>query len=203
MAAWAGWESDVLRELGLPDTDANRRFLATWQRFEGGTAAYNPLNTTLGVGASTAYNAVGVRNYPSRGVGVKATAATLSNARYAGIRRALATGDPFHVDASTQRGIVAGLSNWVSGTATGGIDYANRILGAAGKAAGNAIGSTPTGGAIGAVGDAVTAPAKGVGWVLGNWDRVLLVIGGFLLLVLGLLRLSGRSLPGTKAVTSG
>jgi hypothetical protein len=192
VSAWQGWERDVLHELGLPDTEQNRRFLAVWQRFEGGKAANNPLNTTLNVGGATTYNQAGVRNYPSPRVGARATAATLRNPNYAGVRAALATGDPSQLTQPQREGLFAGLSTWVSGSATKGLAYATRIWGAfTGRFEGPTDTRTHATGR-GVVG-AVTAVPQAFGWAFANWDRVLEVLGGFALLVFGLLRLSGQT----------
>ena len=68
------------------------RFLAAWAQAEGGTAAWNPLNTTLHVSSgivpwqsSPDYNSAGVCNYKKPTYGVMATAATLVNGFYDGI----------------------------------------------------------------------------------------------------------------------
>lgn len=94
MGVWSGWEGDVLRAIGAPASAANVAFLDTWQRYEGGSAAFNPLNTTQSEPGATDYNSVGVKNYPSAAVGAKATAATLENGRYDAVVSALRTGNP-------------------------------------------------------------------------------------------------------------
>lgn len=58
------------------------RFLDAWQQAEGGTAQWNPLNTTLRLNGSTNYNDVGVQNYRRATEGVCATALTLVNGFY-------------------------------------------------------------------------------------------------------------------------
>lgn len=123
MSTWPGWESAVLHELGLPDTASNRRFLATWQRFEGGKARYNPLNTTKVLGTPNDYNSVGVQNYGSAAVGARATAATLRDPRYSGIVNTLRTGRP-----SGSEALSRSLQVWVSGSPTGNPSYAEKIL---------------------------------------------------------------------------
>lgn len=87
--------------------------------------------------------------------------------------------------------------------AGGGSSYPSRIAGAIGDAAGDAIGGIPgagpilgagidAAGGIGGAADIVTAPARAVVWVFENWDRVLEVIGGGIILLLGLYRLAGQ-----------
>jgi hypothetical protein len=61
------------------------RLLKAWARAEGGTAAFNPLNTTEPWRGATDYNSAGVKNYPSGRAGIAATVATLDNGYYKGI----------------------------------------------------------------------------------------------------------------------
>lgn len=77
-----GFYKDVLRAIGAPVTENNVSILRKWQTFEGGNAAWNPLNTTQGMPGATDYNSVHVRNYPDRATGVAATAKTLTNRYY-------------------------------------------------------------------------------------------------------------------------
>lgn len=79
------WRFRLLRAIHARGTDQNRRLLGAWARAEGGTAAFNPLNTTQPWPGATPYNSVGVRNYPSAPAGIAATAATLVNGHYSGI----------------------------------------------------------------------------------------------------------------------
>lgn len=94
MAAFNGWDVALLSSLGLPMTKANRSFLQAWQAHEGGTASYNPLNTTQGAQGATSYNSVGVKNFTSAQQGLSATVQTLRNGYYPGILRALQSGNP-------------------------------------------------------------------------------------------------------------
>lgn len=121
----ADWRADVLRAIGAPVTEANLRFLSNWQRWEGGhtnnSATYNWLNTTQGQG--TPINSVGVKAFPSYGAGIQNTAATIQNGRYGDIVAGLRGGNPYAADVS------AGLSTWVSGSPTGNLGYASKVLG--------------------------------------------------------------------------
>ena len=63
----------------------NRQLLGAWAQAEGGTAAYNPLNTTEPWPGATDYNSVHVKNYPSGSAGIAATYVTLVNGHYNGI----------------------------------------------------------------------------------------------------------------------
>ena len=85
----------ILAAIKAPNTAANRRFLDEWQSYEGGTAKFNPLNTTQKVKGSTRYNSAGVQNYPTAAAGTTATRITLENGRYPDILKALRSGSPF------------------------------------------------------------------------------------------------------------
>ena len=92
MSAFTDWERSLLRSIGAPATAENLRFLDAWQRAEGGSAAYNPLNTTQHAPGASAYNSVGVRNYSSPEIGLEATKQTLLNGHYGDIVGLLRSG---------------------------------------------------------------------------------------------------------------
>lgn len=119
MAAFAGWRIGLLRALGAPPTPANLRALGVWQRSEGGSASYNPLNTTQRAGGAGTYNSVGVRSYGSSQQGIQATAQTLMNGRYAPVVQSLRRGAP-----ASQTLAAVGSSPW--GTNSG---LLQRVLG--------------------------------------------------------------------------
>ena len=80
------WEGHLLTLCGAPPTLASMKLLDAWARAEGGTARWNPLNTTLPLGVPcTDYNTAGVKNYRNAITGVAATGATLANGLYRGI----------------------------------------------------------------------------------------------------------------------
>ena len=93
MATWFGWQADVLDAIGAPHTDSNLQLLAAWQQAEGGTATFNPLNTTQPEPGATNYNSVGVKNYTSAAQGTLATKTTLENGNYDGILADLRAGN--------------------------------------------------------------------------------------------------------------
>ena len=76
--------AEVLTGIGAPVTATNIGLLRSWQQAEGGTAAWNPWNTTqkIAVPGITNYNTTGVKNYPSESAGVSATVSTLLNGKY-------------------------------------------------------------------------------------------------------------------------
>lgn len=124
----AEWDEALLVALGVPVTKQNRRFLRGWQRWEGGhtnnDAKFNWLNTTKKTpGAVASINSVGVKAYRSFDDGIAATVETLRNGRYQDILDALGSGNPFKAAPT------AGLSTWVSGSPTGNLSYANKVLG--------------------------------------------------------------------------
>lgn len=84
-----GWERRLLIALGSDARPEQVRFLRAWQRAEGGTAHFNPLNTTQPVPGATRYNSVGVKNYPDELSGLAAHLLTLRLPYYARLCAAL------------------------------------------------------------------------------------------------------------------
>jgi len=74
---FGNWAALFLSKLGAPKCRDNLTVLVAWQVAEGTGAAYNPLATTHHMPGSTAFNSVGVRNFPSLEVGLQATVETL------------------------------------------------------------------------------------------------------------------------------
>lgn len=68
----------LLAEIDAKPRKRNLWALVSWMQAEGGSADFNPLNTTLEMPGATNYNSVGVKNYVSLDQGVKATARTLN-----------------------------------------------------------------------------------------------------------------------------
>jgi len=84
---------DVLAGIGAPTTAENIRAMTAWMQAEGGTAAFNPMNTTQPASGATDYNSVGVKNFTSWQQGVQATIQTLQNGHYPNIIAALQQGN--------------------------------------------------------------------------------------------------------------
>lgn len=126
----AKWAVDVLKAGGFPVTPQNVKFLENWQKHEGGwtnnDAKYNPLNTTRGKGRPI--NSVGVKAFSDYNTGMSNTAATLRNGRYPNLVAGLEAGNPYKFD------IKGDLSTWVSGSPTGGLSYAQRVMSGRGGA---------------------------------------------------------------------
>jgi hypothetical protein len=72
------WAEHLSAVLGAPQRQETIRFLHAWARAEGGSAQWNPLNTTWDLPGATDYNSSGVKNYPRPVWGVCATALTLT-----------------------------------------------------------------------------------------------------------------------------
>lgn len=92
-----GFGAAILDGLGAPVTPDNLTFLAAWAEAEGGSATWNPFNTTVVAPGSTVYNRDEhgdplVRNYPSYPVGLAATVRTLLFAPYVAIVASLKVG---------------------------------------------------------------------------------------------------------------
>ena len=92
------FSADILHRLGAPVTPANLAALAAWQRSEGGSARFNPFNTTQTMPGAGSYNSIGVRNYTSYAQGLNATVKTITNGRYGAVISALRHGrNPYAV----------------------------------------------------------------------------------------------------------
>ena len=126
------WRVDVLRTMRAPVTPQNLNFLQSWQRWEGGhtnnSARFNWLNTTYGAGQPI--NSVGVKAFPSYAAGIQNTVATIQNGRYGDIIAGLMSGNPYN------HNVAAGLSTWVSGSPTGNLTYASKVMGSPYKGGG-------------------------------------------------------------------
>ena len=83
------WKFRLLRTIKASGYWQSRKLLKAWAKAEGGTARFNPLNTTQPWPGSTDYNSVHVKNYPTGAAGISATATTLVNGHYDGIVRDL------------------------------------------------------------------------------------------------------------------
>ena len=84
----------VLRSLGAPVTPNTLQLCRDWQRFEGGSASWNPWNTTSWAPGATDYNSAHVRNYPDEATGISATVSTLRNGYYPDVVVALQSDRP-------------------------------------------------------------------------------------------------------------
>jgi hypothetical protein len=91
-AARRQFATDLLAQLGMPQTSENVRAVMAWQEAEGTRAAFNPLATTQRSDGASDFNSVGVKNYTSYSQGLAATVTTLRNGRYDEILAALRSG---------------------------------------------------------------------------------------------------------------
>ena len=182
----------MLSAIGAPATAANISFLDAWQAAEGGSATYNPLNTTQPSAGATNYNSVGVKNYASAQQGAAATAQTLANGYYPAILAGLQSGNPLSQNSAS---LASELSTWgtgpgfLSNLGNGGtassVSPFEQVQGSDGLGSTlNAIGNALTGGALGAIEGTFDA-ASAVSTLLAN----LLLNAGPLLVGLGLFAL--------------
>lgn len=179
---------DLLAGVNAQDTPGNEVGVLAWMKAEGGTAHFNPLNTTQHVAGSTSYNSAGVQNYPSHDAGVQATVQTLSNGKYAAILGAL-RGDsgpqaiasaigrsPWGTNGTLVAAVAAGWGNRMSPAAYA---YANGTV-EAGDRSGISRGVKSAAGAL-------TSPLGALGTFLGalldrsTWIRLAEVIAGLAL----------------------
>jgi hypothetical protein len=125
------------------------RALQAWQQAEGGSASFNPLNTTQPSSGAGNYNSVGVKVYKSAQQGIHATAQTLLNGHYGSIVGLLRSGKA----TAEQIGTAVAHSPWGTG---GGV---LRVLGSGPVQVPGSPAAPPGGapGASGAGGGAVQA----------------------------------------------
>lgn len=107
------WIEKLCWLLGIPYGWIAEDLFDAWGRAEGGTAAFNPLNTTYGLPGASLYNTDGVRNYAGPVDGICATALTLVGSSYAGILGDLQGGKLTPVEIVTRN--AAGFDTWGTG----------------------------------------------------------------------------------------
>lgn len=78
-AAMKSFARAVMHRIGASPTKANIASFNCWAHMEGSKATWNPLATTMPARGSSCFNSVCVRNYRSRGSGIRATAKTIRN----------------------------------------------------------------------------------------------------------------------------
>jgi hypothetical protein len=88
------WIRRLCSLISVPASPENISLFWAWQKAEGGSAKYNPLNTTFSLPGSTNYNSSGVKNYPNGCYGVAATGITLRNGYYDGIIHSMRSHKP-------------------------------------------------------------------------------------------------------------
>jgi hypothetical protein len=93
MATYSQFFSDVLTQMGLPDTQSNLIALGAVAHLEGLNDRFNPLNSVVQSGNSTQFNSVGVQDYKSYANGVAGTVALLQGSHWDGVVNALREGN--------------------------------------------------------------------------------------------------------------
>jgi hypothetical protein len=185
----------ILKGIGAPVTLNNLRTLVGWEKAEGGSASFNPFNTTLPEPGASSYNSVGVRNYTSEAQGIAATVSTLRGSAYSAVVADLRHGaNPATIAAAV------GASPW------GTPDFAADIPGNIGRGTfppGSSV-TVTKGGITQAVEGAVSGPvsaAESVGSALGKltdpsvWLSAGFVLLGLALLLMGTIRLFSGKVP--------
>lgn len=85
--------SKMMHGISAPIEEVNSKACFAWQAAEGGTAGWNPFNTTEPARGATNYNGAGVKNYPDEETGIDATVRTLLNGLYGPILQAFRQGN--------------------------------------------------------------------------------------------------------------
>ena len=126
----------VITGIGVPNTPANKAFLAAWATQEGTRALYNPLATTWKKTGATAFNcnpnAAGVcnpvRNYTDANQGSAATVSTLNQQYFNAITTAMNQTPPLTAaQIAVAPGVQDALKVWGGGVIGGGPDYSTNI----------------------------------------------------------------------------
>lgn len=103
--------SSVLNLIGAPVTPNTLTLCRTWQGYEGGSAAWNPWNTTQWAEGATTYNSAGVKNYPDEATGEMATANTVRNGYYPDVLAAFRADLPMN-QWGNSAAIIAQINTW-------------------------------------------------------------------------------------------
>lgn len=102
----------LLAQLGADAQSGNLLIVCQmWQRYEGGSAAWNPWNTTEKMAGSSDYNGAGVQNFTSFSEGVQATFDTLTNDYYPDVVAAFRADLPI-TEWGLSGKIVSQISTW-------------------------------------------------------------------------------------------
>jgi len=81
---------EVLKGIGVSrPNDAQIKMMKIWRQKEGGSATYNPFNTTYKLDGTSTFNDDGVKNYLTKSDGITATIKTLKLERYTKIVEAI------------------------------------------------------------------------------------------------------------------
>lgn len=178
--AWPGWEIMVLHDLGAPTSKDNIAFLDLWQQFENSKAQNNPLNLT-GPSGTGSINSDGVQNYATREQGAKYTAQNITH--YPTLYKMLKSNnvkgtllgstDIIHGKLSPLSHLVDDLRKWGSKSFADQLSGGTSAIDKGTQVAHDA--AAPFNAAIDAF-----------NWVKDNWDRILFVIGGTILVIIGI-----------------
>ena len=157
--AGTDWAVAVLQGLGITPTAQSIDFLHMWAGREGVPQSidhYNWLGTTLKVGPSVGTNAPGVQNYASFSDGVSATVQMLSQSNFAGIRTALASGNPNQYKGNPE--VQSEFSKWSGGGGSLNPTHGYTWPDTSARVSGDGTASGGGGGITGALGRELTDP---------------------------------------------
>lgn len=173
--AWAGWEKDVLGDLGnsKPSNDTIA-FLDLWQTYEHSKAHNNPLNITAPPGIGS-INSAGVQSYATPSQGALYTA-NLIKTSYPTLYNMLKNNkvkDTLLGSTSITGGHLSSLDHLVTELNTwGSHNFANYLSGGESTA-------DKTVNTVHSFGDWWN-------WLTSNWERIAWVLGGAILIILAI-----------------
>jgi hypothetical protein len=99
------WAQDLLQALGAPVTEGNEQFIYDWEQSEGGGGQYNPLNQGVDpnnpslTDSGNQYGG-GAANYVSYAAGIQGAVDYLNMPNYAGVKSALMANNPTSAEAA-------------------------------------------------------------------------------------------------------
>lgn len=118
MGAWSGWQDDLRKAAGLPDTPDNSTFLADWHASADSNCGNNPVDISYkSRGSSNCKRLTSARTaqkYPSHSAAAQAFGSELHSGTFPHLLAALHSGNPY--DVPSPHDVIADLIKWGSET---------------------------------------------------------------------------------------
>lgn len=198
------WAKSLLHAIGAPVTPANVQVVYDWEKSEGGGGINNPLNQgpdTVHKGLSTSGSQYGggAANYASRAAGLQGAVDYLNMPNFRDIKQFLVAGN----SGAARAAIIA--SPWAASHYGEGASFSQAPLPgnaqalATFKPSGGYSGSSGASSSAGTSAGSSGSSGSGLGQLAGNlvsgifWERVMLILGGALLVLLGIVLVMEQS----------
>lgn len=198
------WAKSLLQAIGAPVTPANVQVVYDWEKSEGGGGINNPLNQgpdTVHKGLSTSGSQYGggAANYASRAAGLQGAVDYLNMPNFRDIKQFLVAGN----SGAARAAIIA--SPWAASHYGEGASFSQAPL--PGNAQALATFKPSGGSSAGTSTGSSGSSGSGLGQLAGNlvsgifWERVMLILGGSLLVLLGIILVMEQSKTVRSATT--